>query len=123
MTTDTTPEMASDIEPEPDRSEVFRQEVAAMPVRGGTVAREQTMARLGAALLVVGPLIGVVAYFLSHGTTNALQQRDAIVVALIGVTVSVAGLALFLRYSLGGILRLWLARAVAEREPEYDDYQ
>lgn len=87
-----------------------------MPLRGGTVARDRSMARLGAALLILGPVIGVAGYFLSHGTTNPLQQRDAIVVALIGVSVSVAGLALFLRYSLGAILRLWLARAVAEKE-------
>jgi hypothetical protein len=99
-----------------DRAAAFRDDVAAMPMRTGTVARERSLARLGGALLVVGPLIGVVAYFLSHGTTNPLQQRDAIVVALIGVSVSVAGLALFLRFSLGGILRLWLARAVADRE-------
>ena len=99
-----------------DRAEAFREGVAAMTVRGGTVARERSMARLGGALLVAGPLVALLAYLLSHGTENPLQQRDAIVVALLGVTVSLAGLALFLRYSLGSILRLWLARAVAERE-------
>jgi hypothetical protein len=99
-----------------DRADAFRDNVAEMPLRSGTVARERSLARLGAALLVAGPVIGILAYLLSHGTTNPLQQRDAIVVALIGVTVSVAGLALFLRYSLGGILRLWLARVVADRE-------
>lgn len=87
-----------------------------MPVRGGTVARERTLARVGSALLVLGPVLGLVGYLLSHGTTNALEQRDAIVLALVGVSVSIAGLGLFLRYSLGGILRLWLARAVASRE-------
>ena len=99
-----------------DRAETFRASVADMPVRSGTVARERSLARLGAALLVLGPVIAGLAYLLSHGTTNALQQRDAIVVACLGVTVSLAGVALFLRYSLGGILRLWLARAVADRE-------
>jgi hypothetical protein len=109
----------TDVKTEPpadDRATRFRQGVAAMPVRGGVVARERTLARLGAVLLAAGPAIALLGYLLSHGTTNALQQRDAIVVALLGVTVSMAGLALFLRYSLGGILRLWLARAVAERE-------
>lgn len=98
------------------RAEAFRAGVADMPVRGGTVARERGLARLGGALLVAGPLLAVIGYFLSHGTTNPLAQRDAIVLALVGVTVSLAGLGLFLRFSLGGILRLWLARAVAERE-------
>ncbi len=99
-----------------EREEAFRAEVAAMKVKGGTVARERTLARVGAALLVAGVVIGIVAYALSHGTTNALEQRDAIVVALVGVSVSVAGLALFLRYSLGALLRLWLARLVLDRE-------
>lgn len=99
-----------------DRAAEFRAGVAEMPVRGGTVAREKALARLGGLLLVAGPVIGLVAYLLSQGTENPLQQRDAIVVGLIGVSVSIAGLALFLRFSLGGILRLWLARAVAERE-------
>jgi hypothetical protein len=99
-----------------DRAETFRESVAEMPIRSGTVARERALARLGAALLVAGPVIAGLAYLLSHGTTNPLQQRDAIVVALLGVTVSVAGLGLFLRFSLGGILRLWLARVVADRE-------
>ena len=99
-----------------DPAEDFRDGVAAMPIRGGTMARERSLARLGAALLIAGPVLAIIAYFLSHGTTNPLAQRDAMVVAMIGVTVSVAGLALFLRYSLGAVLRLWLARAVAERE-------
>ena len=110
----------TDVQPDTSTSDEaadgFRARVADMPVRGGTVARERSLARLGGALLLLGPVVAVVGYFLSHGTSNALQQRDAIVVGLIGVTVSIAGLALFLRYSLGGILRLWLARAVAERE-------
>lgn len=99
-----------------DREAAFRADVAAMRVRGGTVARERTMARLGGVLLVVGVALGVVAYVQSHGTTNPLAQRDAIVLALIGVSVSLLGLALFLRYSLGALLRLWLARLVLDRE-------
>jgi hypothetical protein len=99
-----------------ERAEDFREGVAAMPIRGGTMARERSLARLGVALLIAGPVLGIIAYFLSHGTSNPLAQRDAMVIAMIGISVSVAGLALFLRYSLGAVLRLWLARAVAERD-------
>ena len=99
-----------------DREAEFRAGVAALKVRGGTVARERVLARVGVALLVAGIALGGVAYSQSHGTTNPLAQRDAIVLALIGVSVSVAGLAMFLRYSLGALLRLWLARLVLDRE-------
>ena len=99
-----------------DREAAFRAEVAAMKVRGGTVARERTLARLGAVLLVAGVAIGVVAYSQSHATDDPLEQRDSIVLALIGVSVTVLGLGLFLRYSLGALLRLWLARLVLDRD-------
>ena len=98
------------------REESFRADVAAMKVRGGVVGRERMLARLGAALLAVGVALGGVAYLLSSGTDNPLQQRDAIVVALSGVGIAVAGGAVFLRYSLGALLRLWLARQVLDRE-------
>lgn len=94
----------------------FRASVAEMPVRSGAVARERTLARVGVALMVLGVAVGIYGYALSTGSTNPLQQRDSIVVALIGVAVTMAGSAVFLRYSLGAVLRLWLARAVAERE-------
>jgi hypothetical protein len=103
----------TDLQSEPTTR--FAEGVAAMPVRGGTVARERMLTRLGVVLLIAGPVLGVLAYTLSHGTENALQQRDAITLGLLGVSISVVGLAVFLRYSLGGILRLWLARAVAEK--------
>ena len=98
------------------REESFRADVAAMKVRGGVVGRERMLARLGAALLAVGVALGGVAYLLSSGTDNPLQQRDAIVVALSGVSIAVVGGAVFLRYSLGALLRLWLARQVLDRE-------
>lgn len=98
------------------REIAFRAQVATMKVRGGTVARERTLSRLGAVLLAAGVALGVVAYVVSYGTDDPLEQRDAIVLALIGVSVSVAGLALFVRYSLGALLRLWLARLVLDRD-------
>jgi hypothetical protein len=99
------------------REEAFRADVAAMKVRGGIVARERLLTRLGVVMLVAGMGLGGIAYLLSSSTENALQQRDAIVVGLAGVAVTVAGGAVFLRYSLGALLRLWLARQVLDREP------
>lgn len=100
------------------RADAFRAGVADMPVRGGTVARERALARLGGALLLLGPVIALVGYLVSSGTAVSANadQNLQISLGLVGVCVTLAGLGLFLRYSLGGILRLWLARAVAERE-------
>jgi hypothetical protein len=60
---------------------------------------------------------------MSHSTSDALVQRDALVIALAGVALSIVGAALFLRYSLTGVLRYWMARQsydlalLAERLP------
>ena len=100
------------------RADAFRAGVADMPVRGGTVAREKALGRLGGALLVLGPVIALIGYLVSSGTAVSANadQNLQISLGLLGVCVTMAGAALFLRFSLGNILRLWLARAIAERE-------
>ena len=56
--------------------------------------------RLGATLMLLGPVLGVAALLISHRTSSSLVQGDAITVGLGAVTVSVVGSALLLRYSL-----------------------
>jgi branched-chain amino acid transport system permease protein len=57
----------------------------------------------GAAMLAAGVACAIVAFIVSHGTTSDLTQRDATVVALIGITVSIAGAAVYLRATLIGM--------------------
>ena len=82
--------------------------------------RDRQLLRLGVVLLGVGIALTIIAYFMSHGTTNPLSQHDAIILALAGVTVSIAGGALFLRYSLATFLRFWLARLIYEQQAQTD---
>ena len=82
------------------RVEEFKAEIAEMRLRDPATGRDRQLLRLGVVLLVLGVVLTVAAYFMSHGTTNPLSQRDAIILALAGVAVSVAGGALFLRYRL-----------------------
>jgi hypothetical protein len=55
-------------------------------------------------------VLAVSAYLISHRTTSSLTQGDAITIGLGGVTLSIVGSAIFLRYSLTGFLRFWMAR-------------
>jgi hypothetical protein len=103
-----------------ERVEQFKQEIAEMGVKDPAVARDRMLLRASVALLAVGPGLGIIAYFMSHGTENALQQRDAIVLALIGVACSVSGGALFVRYALAGFMRFWLARLCWEQQAQTD---
>jgi multisubunit Na+/H+ antiporter MnhB subunit len=75
---------------------------------------------LGAVLLVGGVVIAVYGYALSHATSDQRQQLDALIVAVIGLTVSVTGAALFLRYSIAQFLRFWLARLTYEQHAQTD---
>lgn len=70
--------------------------------------------------MALGVVVAMAAYVLGHGTTNPLQQRDAVVVALIGLCLAVVGGALFLRYSMAQFLRFWLARLSWEQQAQTD---
>jgi hypothetical protein len=62
----------------------------------------------------VGVALSIIGFFISHGTTSTLTQNDSLTIAIIGVAVTVAGAAIFLRYSFAQFLRFWLARFIYE---------
>jgi hypothetical protein len=92
------------------RADRFVRELAELKIPDPAAGRPRLWLRLGATLMVLGPVLGVSAYLISHHTTSSLVQGDAVTIGLAAVTVSVVGSALFLRYSLTGVLRFWLAR-------------
>jgi hypothetical protein len=102
-----------------DRVEQFKQEIADMKVRDPATGRDRVWLRVGIALMVVGLVLVIGAWFLSH-SGNELEQRDAIVLSLGGATAAIIGSALFLRYSLAAFLRFWLARFVYEQQAQTD---
>ena len=112
--------MSTTMEETPERVERFKSEIASMKLRDPSTARDRQLLRLGVALMALGVVLGVYAYSLSHGTEDALQQRDAIVVALIGVALAVVGGAVFVRYSVAQFLRFWLARLSYEQQAQTD---
>jgi multisubunit Na+/H+ antiporter MnhB subunit len=71
-------------------------------------------------LMLGGIGVAIYGYALSHSTSDQRQQIDALIVALVGVTVSIAGAALFLRYSFAQFLRFWLARLTYEQHAQTD---
>ncbi|MFF2392733.1 MULTISPECIES: hypothetical protein [Nocardia] len=92
------------------RADRFARELAELKIPDPAAGRGSLWLRLGATAMVAGPALAVVAYFLAHNTSDPLAQRDALALALVGVALSVVGAALFVRYSLTGVLRFWMAR-------------
>jgi hypothetical protein len=102
------------------RADEFRAEVAALKLRDPASGLDRLLVRLGVLGLVAGPGFAVAAWFISHGTRNPLQQRDAIVAALLGLTLAVVGAALFVKGAVAGFLRFWLARLCYEQQAQAD---
>lgn len=92
------------------RGERFARDVEALKVRDPSVGRPVLWLRLGVVLMVLGVVVVVVAFFVSHSTTDALVQRDGIVLGLGGVVLGVVGSAVYVRFALTNFLRFWLAR-------------
>lgn len=105
---------------QPDRIEQFKADIADLRITDPSTARDQLAVRAGQASLVIGVVLPVVAYAMSHSTTNPLGQRDAIVLALLGVACAVAGGFLYLKGALAGFLRFWLVRDLHERRAQTD---
>jgi hypothetical protein len=92
------------------RADRFARELADLKISDPAAGHPRLWQRLGGAAMAAGVVLGVTAYLLSHRTTSSFTQGDAITIGLGGVTLSVVGGAIFLRYSLTGFLRFWMAR-------------
>lgn len=108
---------------QPDRVEHFKADLAALKIADPSVAKDRLAVRVGGSGMVLGVVLGVYAYALSYGAEGAeaaLQQNDATVVALIGVSLAMVGGALYLKGALAGFLRFWLVRDLHERRAQTD---
>ncbi|MEU4650263.1 hypothetical protein [Nocardia fluminea] len=92
------------------RADRFVRELADLKIPDPAAGRGNLWQRAGTTFMVLGPILPLLAYFLSHNTSDPLVQRDAVIIALGGIALSIVGAALFLRYALTGVLRFWMAR-------------
>jgi hypothetical protein len=98
------------------RTEAFKEEVKGLKIKDPNANRESALLKLGVVIMLVGVIVAIVSYFVSHNTNSSLEQNDALTIGLIGVAVTVLGAAMFLRYSFGAFMRFWLARLIFEQQ-------
>src|SRR5215469_5444279 len=92
------------------RADRFARELADLKISDPAKGHPRLWQNLGALLMIAGVVLGVIGYLISQRTADSLTASTAINIALGGVTLAVTGSAIFLRYSLTGFLRFWLAR-------------
>ena len=102
-----------------DRVEQFKQEMESLDVRDPSQGRDRLWLRIAVGLMVAGLIVAIAAYPLA-ATGNDLEQGQAIVQAIAGLSAAVVGGALFLLYSFGNFLRFWLARLSYEQQQNAD---
>jgi protein-S-isoprenylcysteine O-methyltransferase Ste14 len=105
----------SDEDASGDRLGEFENEVARLRIKGGSVERERQLTTVGLALAVIGVVLGVVAVFISSGASDSRDQLTYLSMGILGLTLTVAGSVLWLRYSLTRYLRFWLLRLIYEQ--------
>ncbi|MFI6435126.1 hypothetical protein [Streptomyces sp. NPDC050759] len=94
----------------PTRADRFARDLAALKIPDPAAARHTLWLRTGGLLLLAGLVLGALTYPLAHASEDPLAQRDALAIGLTAVVCAVVGGVLYLRYSLTGFLRFWLAR-------------
>jgi hypothetical protein len=101
------------------RLEHFQAEVSKLKVKGGGANPERNGANWGIGLGILGAIIVVVAWLSAKGASTATQLSSEIA-ALIGLLVTLVGLALWVRNSLTSYLRYWLIRLIYEDREQTD---
>ncbi|WP_426571574.1 hypothetical protein [Aquihabitans sp. McL0605] len=100
----------------PERRQQFEDDIAKVRVKTGGAAGEPRMIALGIVLMVVGAAVALVAYIVSTSQADPRDVSSMIILAVFGLTLAVAGMAVFLRYSIGRFLRFWLLRLIYEQQ-------
>lgn len=94
--------------------------VAGLPTVSDPSRREATYARIGMVVMSLGLVVAVVAVILSQSSQNPLDQSTQLTMAVAGLAATAFGGVVFLRFSLGRLLRFWLLRMLHEQRVDHD---
>ena len=97
-----------------DRRAEFEAQLAEIRVKSGTAESERRWTTMGLVGAGAGIVITIVAVIASGGQSDTRDMLTLVMLGLVGVALTVAGAAVFLRYSLGRFLRFWMLRMLYE---------
>lgn len=104
------------------RIEEFRSEIDSLKLKGSSGENEQKFLVGGIVLLVLGALLAIYGAIQVGNSGGSLADQIAFLAqgSLVGIVLAVAGVGLFLRYSLGRYLRFWMIRQTYEARANTD---
>jgi hypothetical protein len=103
-----------------ERVERFKTEAAELNLKAGNANLDSRLQALGALAMVAGIVIAFLAYASSGSLSDQRDVQTQTTLAVAGLTLAVGGGFVFLRYSLGKFLRLWLLRQMYEGQAHVD---
>lgn len=108
-----------------DRIEQFKADVNDMKFKTGNVGREKVMGTIGILLMIAGIIGGIVCYVGAKnagGTADiaATKIQEQIVFAIWFLILTVIGAAMFLRFAISNLIRMWLLRQMYEGQANTD---
>ena len=112
-------EMDASTTPSP-RLQEFQSEVDKLKVTGGRANPERAWLILSVIAMVVGVVFALVGWLSAHGTTSPLEQRDYLVMAIFGLTLTVVATGVFVVMSMRRYFRYWLVRLIFEQREQTD---
>lgn len=101
-----------------DRRAEFEAQLAEVRIKSGTAESEQRWMTLGVVGAGTGIVVSIIALIVSGGQDDTRDILEMAILGLVGVSLTVVGSAVFLRYSLSRFLRFWMLRLLYEQQAD-----
>jgi hypothetical protein len=103
-----------------ERVEKFKTDAAELNLKAGNPNREGIFQTIGLVAAIAGIVLAFIAFSGSQSMDDARDIQSQTILAVAGLALTVGGGIVFLRYSLGKFLRLWLLRQMYEGQSHVD---
>ena len=103
-----------------ERVERFKTEAAELNLKAGNASNDTKLQVLGLLAMIAGIAIAFLAFASSQSLDDSRDIQSQTIFAIAGLALTVGGGIVFLRYSLGKFLRLWLLRQMYEGQAHVD---
>ena len=105
---------------EKNRLNDFKDAVNSLNVKSGAPDRDKLYQRLGAIFMLSGIVLAFVAYFVAGAQNSGdlavdnIEHNEHIILAICGISITIVGAAMFIKFGIMRFMRFWLIRKIYE---------